>query len=239
MRNIIVAAVCFLASGCGVVGSSLDGVWMFEASNPEVSCNTTYNTNLREAEIGGSGGSDWTTIDEYDQSLDIFFARIAHGRADDTVMVVADEIIPGKKLDDDTWEFSYVASVTDTDGRQHATGYWFRETYDTEIETTYTIIRENNRWLSGEAITTSRITERWDESDEWNANQTSVFSGEMPTFEVGAGENYYDDNDCLDPECFIVRETNCSDSRGLVGTWTGFEGNSNFEIENNYTSALE
>lgn len=200
MRNIFLAAIGLMASGCGVVGSSIDGVWMFEASNPDVSCTTTYNTNLRDAEIGGSGGSDWSTIDEYDQSLDIFFARIADGRADDAVMVVADEIIPGTKLDDSTWEFTYLASVTDRDGRQHTSGYWYTETYDSEIETTYTITRENNRWLAGEAETQSRITNRWDEKDEWSENQTGLYYGDVPAFEVGAGDNVADDNDCLDPD---------------------------------------
>ncbi len=243
MRKFSVATLLVLSgmvSGCDVLGGGpLEGVWMFEAPNPEASCTTSMSTNLRDASIGNSGNNEWTDIDERDQSLDIFFARISHGRADDAVMVVGDEVIPGSKVDGNTWKFEYVATLNDREGRQHESGYRYEETIDTEVNTVYTIVRENNRWLSGEANFDSISTERWTESDQWSENQTNLYYGDIPTFDVGAPENLADDNDCLDGQCFIQRETLCESSVGLVGTWTGLNGDGEFELEDNYTSAID
>ena len=240
MRNMALVLMTMMAAGCDAIGGGgpLEGVWMFEAPNPEANCSSTLSTNLRGASIGGQNPSDWTEIQENDQSLDIFFARITHGRADDAVMIVADQVIPGTKVDKDTWEFTYVATLNSEDGRQHVSGYRYLETTDTEVNTVYTIRRESNRWLSGEANFDSVFTQRWAETDQWNPNTTGIFYGDLPAFNVGAAENIADSNDCLDQECFIAQETRCENSVGIVGTWTGFDGDGQFELEDNFTSAL-
>ncbi|MEZ4322068.1 MAG: hypothetical protein R3F61_31640 [Myxococcota bacterium] len=230
----------FLSTGCNVLGGGpLEGVWMFEAPNPEANCTSSINTNLREASIGGQNEGQWEDIQEHDQSLDIFFARISHGRADDAVMILGDDVIPGSKIDSDTWEFTYVATLNDIDGRRHNSGYHFEAVTETEVNTVYTIVRENNRWLSGTANFDSRHLERWGESDTWNSNNTGVYYGEMPAFVVGAPDNLADQNDCLSGECFIESEVRCENSVGLVGTWTGLEGDGSFELEDNFTSAVD
>ncbi|MCB9675623.1 MAG: hypothetical protein H6737_10930 [Alphaproteobacteria bacterium] len=240
MRKALLALVTFTVTGCDVLGGGpLEGVWMFEAPSPEANCNTAWSTNLRSASIGGQGNNAWSDIDEHEQSLDIFFARISHGRADDAVMVVGDDVIPGSKIDGDTWEFTYVATLMDRDGRTHNSGYAYEEVVDNEINTVYTITRENNRWLSGTANFDSRFTETWTETDRWNDTQTGLYYGEIPAYEVGATDNYATENDCLDRDCFITRETRCENSVGLVGTWTGLDGEGQFELDDNYTSAVE
>jgi hypothetical protein len=212
---------------------------MFEAPNPEANCDTSWSTNLRSASIGGQNNSQWTDIDEHEQSLDIFFARIAHGRSDDAVMIVANEVIPGMKVDGDTWEFTYVATLHNADGQRHASGYEYQEVTDTEVNTVYTITRENNRWLSGQANFDSRVTETWSETDRWEEGQTGMYYGDLPSFQVGAADNLATENDCFDRDCFITQETRCENSVGLVGTWTGLEGDGEFELEDNFTSALD
>ena len=224
--------------GCSGTGGPLDGVWLLESTEPEQECTTTLTSNLRNSDLPEPGEpGDWTDLDDREQSLDLFFVRIVHGRADDTVMLVNDQIIPGVKLDSVTWEFSYVAEVTDIEGREHTSGYHTSWTTTSTVTNTYTVERVGNQYIKGDAVFDTKVVDLWSESDNWDDVELGFSFGDLPAYYVGATDNLADVDDCTDDRCNVERKVLCANRAKFVGTYTGIEGDGTFDVEDNSSSS--
>lgn len=236
MRVLPLAA---LLVGCSDLGGPLEGVWMIEAANAEEDCSTEITSNLREADAPEPGEpGEWTDLSDYKESLDIFFVRIAHGRGDDVVMLVNDQIIPGERLDGETWNFEYEAERVTTDGERHESGYEYKHIASRKFVHSYQVTRVGNRYLEGEFDFRTIETDTYTENDEWDEDETGYFFGDLPAFLAFAPENTVDENDCLDATCEVVAKTTCTTEAGMVGTFTGLDGDSNFDIEDNSSTPI-
>lgn len=228
-----------LLVGCTELGGPLEGVWMIEAANAEEDCVTETTSNLRQADEPEPGEpSEWTDLSDYSESLDIFFVRIAHGRGDDVVMLVNDQIIPGEKLDGETWNFEYEAETVDTDGDRHASGYEYRHVASRKFVSSYKVSRVGNRYLEGEFDFRTIITDTYTETDEWDFEEVGFGFGDLPAYLALAPDNLDTEDDCLDATCEVVTKTTCTTEAGMVGTFTGLDGDSSFDIEDNSSTPL-
>ena len=242
MRPIILFCLAPLAilslAGCSATGGPLDGVWLLEATEPEQDCGTTLTSNLRDSDIPEPGEpGDWTDLSDRQESLDLFFVRIVHGRSDDTVMLVNDQIIPGQKIDNVTWEFSYVAEVIEIDGEEHTSGYRYSRTTTSTVNNTYTVERVGKQYIKGTANFDTQVVDLWTESDDWDTAEVGFTYGDLPAFTVGAPDNLANEDDCTDATCEIERKVSCENTAAFVGTFTGIEGDGTFNVEDNSSSA--
>lgn len=218
-------------TGCAGFGDGpLDGVWMFEVPHLSADgiCETTRETNLRVASLDAPA-TDWTTRLSEARSDQRFFARIAQGVGDEAMMLVDGDIVPGIRLDADTWEFTRLETETIDQQREHASGYAWSARSDRTDARTYTVVRGEKGSLTGTFSLDSAIEERWTESDRWDYYETGLYYGELPSQVVGGATNYAEDNDCTDRECTIRVATDCAASTELRATRTGLDADVGFE----------
>lgn len=226
--RIVLPLVLLSLTACG--DGPLGGVWLFAVTPNDLTCEPSISTNVNGANINEPTQSPWTDIDEASLSPRSFAAHVAHGPKGEITLIANGSILRGEKLSGKSYEFRYELDDERIDGDEHQTGYRFAQIDREQITVIYNLTQTSANTLDGTLTTASTSVRRFEESDRW-VEAVGQFSGDLPTFYVGADLNIGNETNCSGDPCFIQIASDCEGETPISATRTGFSGSADFQID--------
>lgn len=216
-----------LLSGCGLVGASPKGIWMFTFIVDETTvstCDTTIEENFVDGYVPGEGtssGSDWTYTETFDPSDSLGFAQVETTTEGGAVMIIGGLAYPGEKVEDGVWRFEWTDASTQESVAAHESGYRYAVETHTESSGIIRFVPEANGIAHGTYIADSSTSTAYVETDEYDQDLTFEIgpTGQIPSADYLVyddngdefpQENDYDVADCQATTCQLTVSDACS-----------------------------
>ncbi len=205
-----------------LVGCAPSGIWMltFPGSESETSsedevvsiCSTELDENFSDgySPTASSGGqSEWVETLYTKTSGSAMFIETKATSGGGAVLVMSDAIFPGVQEGGEwifTWEVADHVEATD----KHEDGY--RYFYGEDTTSTVTITFKENMFsdATGTLGADSEAYIRWEESDEWDPEETEPLLGQVGNIPSATYLVYKEEGDLL-PQTNQAEEQDCDD----------------------------
>ncbi len=208
----------FLLAGCAPSGSwmlTFPGAESRTSSEDEVAsiCSTELDENFSDgySPTASSGGqSEWVQTLYTKSSGSAMFIETKATSGGGAVLVMADAIFPGVQEGGEwvfTWEVADHVEATE----EHEDGY--RYFYGEDTTSTVTITFKENMFAdaTGTLGADSEAYIRWEESDEWDPEETEPLLGQQGAIPAATYLVYKDEGDLL-PQTNMAEEQDCTDN---------------------------
>ena len=216
--------VIALVGGC-VFSKSEGEVYMLRIPySPGSACGLELTENHQDGappQGGGGGGSDWTETESGDYSDQVIFVEVVDTEDGGSVLLVDGAAYVGtttKGVSTFVWEtFADGESV-----QEHTSGYTFTQTEEGSVGVTVTLTPDKDV-VSGTWAVVQDTTRRWEESDEWDADEVGASTGQTPfgTYllldDSMPARNRSDVDDCGSDTCRLELSTVCDASSPFTG----------------------
>jgi hypothetical protein len=198
-------------------------------------CESTFAENFVDGfspDPGSGGNSEWVFTQDVVGSDSIMFVHIAPTSGGGAVLEMGNTAYPGI-AENGGWTFEWSIDASDDTSEEHEDGYLYLSHEKTVVTTTITfstpILGEPGGTMSG----SSYYEVRWDESDEWDPDDTDFSSGQIPSDaylvykesgDLYPVTNTAEDEECKDKLCYIEITEECAGTSSAF-TAVKLEGN--------------
>ncbi len=206
-----------------LLGCAPSGIWMltFPGSESRTSsedevvevCSTELEENFKDgysAVEGSSGKSEWVQTLYTKTSGSVMFVETKPTSGGGAVLVMADAVFPGV-AGDGGWVFTWEVADHVESTNDHDDGYSYFYGKDTVSTVVITFKESLTEGASGTIGGNSEAYIRWEESDEWDPEETSPLLGDVGVIPSASYLVYKEDGE-LYPQVNMAEESDCDAS---------------------------
>jgi len=226
MRQTLCLVALMSLTGCFRTASSWEGIWFIEVPvDDSYECEGDIDENFKEANVPDDDDpidSEWTYTEDFKGSNGGFFMQVLF---EDGVAfgIVDDQVYVGREVSGKTLTLTWESSEDSGDYEEHEAGYVYEEKVSGKVTETITLTKTDKNVYSGTVDVSSDSSVEYLETDEWEASEVQIGTGQIPSFLLvgDMNTNEWDVDECSGDECEITVSTKCSGSTDVTATYVG------------------